>query len=143
MVGREDLKEGLATVNSALTDFGNAIKAAAGAVKQAVETATTYNKQVVSAYYHLAGDYTFPIEREVFQEGAKIPSVSDLGPAQIPLWVVPVIPAVIISSVTWIPLIGNSVQSFVKGFVQVANMPMLDISPEKRIQPISVMGTNI
>ncbi len=136
MLARDNLREGLLALSTALTDFGNAIKEAAGA-------AHTYNKKAISAYYNVLGQYTFPLDQEVYAESSKPPSVAELGPAQIPLFVVPVIPITFISSVTWIPLFGNSIQSFIKGFVQFANIPMLDVSPEERsFKHISIMGTD-
>lgn len=96
---------------SAISELGNAIANAASAMSLGL-------KQVVRAHYNQVGAHTFPLEAEGEHDIPKPSELSYIGQG------VSFIPIIITYalSLTVIPLIGNSMQSFKKGFVTVANL---------------------
>ncbi|HVE43904.1 MAG TPA: hypothetical protein VNC84_02050 [Gammaproteobacteria bacterium] len=113
--------EGMRALTDALTAFGSAMNHAAVDVSQ-------YVFETTNVAYHLAGRHTFPIS-QYYQDAegdraGEPPQFRRNLIGNIALFVIPVIPVSILLSITLVPLVGNSIQSFAVGFSSVATAAM-------------------
>jgi hypothetical protein len=123
--GREALngvEEGLRAVGAAINDFGIMIKHAA-------ILCSRVTSDTARVSYNLAGEYTLPIEQELME--TQPPAAADIPlPGKLILFLPLTLPTIILS-VTFIPLIGNSIQSAPRIFVHAANLALLDSEEDK------------
>ncbi len=121
----QDLK---ASFNAAMTELGEALTHFGQSIKAACGDGLVYSRNTMRTSYHLIGQHTFPIENEIYHHdaGEPTPFKNYSNKIGIGILFLPIIVPTIISSFTWIPLIGNSITSAVKGFAHVANLPRLD-----------------
>jgi hypothetical protein len=119
MASYRDAQQALRNLQQGIRMFG-------AAVKRASKEVGTFTTNVTRAHYHVLGQYTFPLEQEVCEdEGSQVRPVTSyniLGqilifPAPLLAW---------FSALTWLPLLGNTVQSIPKGFVSAINLSLKD-----------------
>jgi hypothetical protein len=94
-------------------------------------TTASFTFDTTRAYYNLLGQYTFPIENNLVETTApKIDQLNTIG--QIALTIpLPLTLLTVFSSVTWIPLLGNSLQSAPRAFLDVTNLAWIDSTKDK------------
>lgn len=114
------LKEGLFTVGKALQNVS--------------KLSFQFTKNSVRAHYNLAGQYTAPLEQEIYH--TEPPKPSDLNSiGQIALGLTGVIPLTWLASVTVMPFVTNSLQSFAKSFIYT-----FDFTDGSKLQERSIFG---
>lgn len=112
----------MALLNEAALNLQEGLSAAIRAIKETSRLASEFTKHSVRAHYNLIGKFTFPIEQEITE--TRPPSPKDLNKiGQFALGLSGVLPVTWVSSVTLIPLVGNSIQSLIRSFVACFDLP--------------------
>ncbi len=124
MFGRELALDSFQALSEGLHNVGRALQACGRAIKDVSILSSRFTRDTARFSYNLAGQYTFPIEQELTDTVP--PAFSNLNTGGVVLLTIPV-PLTIASfllSISLVPLIGNSIQSFSRTFVSMTNIAL-------------------
>ena len=142
MLSREDGQELITSFNNGMTELANAFKALGSALADAISVTFSFSLRTTELFYHIAGKALFPMQDMYQDTGADDPPSfsklhSELKSEGVGIYITTVftsiIPAAVgfILSISLAPLIGNSIQSLIKGFVQIFNVPLVGLEKSK------------